>query len=792
MNFLKKTCILAMAAYSLNAAAALQINEIMQANISSYFIENEFPDSWVELYNNGDTNFRLAGYRLGETENFDEAARIGSGAISRGGQYSIIYCDKSDPSGYHINLRLDTGKGTLYLFNPQGEIIDKVTYKKTLGPNVSYGRVSEDSNVWGFMKTSTPGRANQPEVITQALPDPIFSRAGFVHVGSGSFSLVLSIPTDVTMPADTRLYFTTDGSEPTTESNSTASSFSMRIASTTVVRAKLISAEAVSPHTVTQSYIFHPRLLKLPVISINTDSKYFNDGAIGIFAGYNYQNDWRRPINIEYFDAADAAAVVNQMGECRVHGAYTRVMPQKSLAVYTQKRFGNKRFTYPFWETKPNVTEVKSFVLRNGGNCFNGNRIADQAGETLFGHHATNLDYMDNTEVIAYINGEYKGIYDLRERSNEDNISANYDGLEDIDMVENYTELKEGTMDSFNELMALVNSHPTYEQMNAVVDFDNFAKTVIVNAFVTNTDWPGNNMVMWRPRAEGGKWRIVIKDLDFYASNGNHITYFNWLLRRGNYANDTGEGNNAARVKIFQVLWEFPQFRDLVIDNFTVFLGDFLRKDLVRKHIEGIRDQLAYEYEYYYHLQAYNRPLSYNSWLSQVETLVSWSEGRSDNLLNSIVKDYFSLGNALPLKIITNGQPVTMCNVPLTQSEFIGNYYVGRPLPVFTPGHGWKITYNYTSGATRTTTTKTRHFEFTPGSNLQSVQLEVDLGNVIPDMPCDVNSDDVVDIEDVNILLNIIMGNLPNTAYNGRGDINKDGTIDVDDMNMIINKILGQ
>ena len=790
MNIKQLLSILTIAGASMHASAELQINEIMQANISSLYADNEFPDSWVELYNNGTTNFRMAGYRLGETENFEEATRISGGAVARAGQHFVIYTDKSGPNGYHVDMRLDTGKGTLYLFNPSGEIVDKVSYKKSLAPNVSYGRLSEDSNTWAFFKTSTPGAPNTAEIVTQVLPDPVFSSKGRVQVGGSSIYLTLSVPTDVPVPTDTRLYYTTDGSEPTTASNSTARSYTMRIASTTVVRAKLISSEAASPMTVTESFIFHPRALHLPVISINTDQKYFSDGEMGIFAGYNYQNDWRRPINIEYFDATSSPAVINQMGECRVHGAYTRVMPQKSLAVYTQKRFGNKRFAFPFWEDKPGVAEVKSFVLRNGGNCFTSNRIADQAGQTMFGRNAENLDYMENTEVVAYINGQYAGIYDLRERSNEDNIEANYDGLEDIDMVENYTELKEGTMDSFNELMALVNSKPTYEQMNAAVDFDNFAKTVIAQSFVTNTDWPGNNMVMWRPTAEGGKWRMIMKDMDFYASNGYNSTFFNFLLRANGHEDDTGEGNNPARVKIFQVLWQFPEFRDKIIDCYTVYLGDFLRKSQVRAHIEGIRDQI--DSEYYYHLQTYDKPLGYSSWRNQVENLITWSESRSDYLRDNIIPSYFNLGSIIPLNIVTNGQPVKMLNIPLTRAEFKGNYYEDRPLYVFTSGNGWKATFTYSNGTTRTVSIKNHNYSFTPTSGIKQIKLEVDLGTPIASVNGDINGDGIVDVIDVNTLCNILLADENTTTFGDNTDINGDGITDIVDINAIVNIVLGQ
>ena len=730
-----KSLICLVLAWALPTAAQMQINEIMQANVSSCFTDNEFPDSWVELYNSGTTNFRLAGYRLGATPNYEEAALISGGAIARAGQYVVIYADKQGPLGYHVDMRLDSGKGELYLFTPSGEIADHLSYPKTLGPNVSYSRIDHGED-WAFVKTPTPGKPNDTITINTTLPEPVFSRNGFVHCGLPvPFTLRVTAPEGVALPAGTRLHYTTDGSEPTSASPSVETQLRMSVYRTTVVRARFIAPTAASPHPTTHSYIFHPRDTQLPVVSINTDDKYFNDSEIGIFAGENYQRDWRRPIGIEYFATTDEDAVVNQMGECRVHGAYTRVNAQKSLAVYTQKRFGNKRFDYPFWEHKPEVDAVKSFVLRNGGNCFATNRIADQAGETLFGRNAANLDYMENTEVIAYVNGVYKGIYDLRERSNEDNVEANYDGLDDITMVENYDELKKGNKQLFDDFVALYNSAPTYEQMAAAVDIDNFVKSIITQAYVTNTDWPGNNMVMWRPNAADGKWRIMLKDLDFYGSNGINSTFFNHLLRANGHEGDTGEGNRPESVKVFQVLWQFPEFRQLVIDNFTVNAGDFLRKNLVREHLQQLADGI--DSEYTYHLAAYGNPTSYAKWQQHVEDLISWSEMRSDFIRDNLIREYFGLGALVPLSVITHDFPVTINGVSLSQSEFIGNYYTGGTVRAVTPNHKWKYTITYGNGSVRRISVDSCVVELPMAVNIKSLELEVDESSAITDLTSD-------------------------------------------------------
>lgn len=155
---------------------------------------------------------------------------------------------------------------------------------------------------------------------------------------------------------------------------------------------------------------------------------------------------------------------------------------QKSLAVYSNKRFGTKKYSYPFFPDKPDIKKSKSFVLRNGGNAFAEARINDSFVQTLFGRNCANLDWQAYRPVICYINGTYRGIYALRQRSNEDYVEDCYDGLEDIDMLENWEELKAGTTDSFEALRQVYEGNPTYAQMEQLIDVENFANLYIANA----------------------------------------------------------------------------------------------------------------------------------------------------------------------------------------------------------------------------------------------------------------------------------------------------------------------
>ena len=398
--------------------------------------------------------------------------------------------------------------------------------KKQPAPNIAYGRKTDGADTWGYQLTPTPGAANCGQTTKDILGEPVFSQTGSVIKQGQSIQLKITLPEG--SPAGTVIRYTVNGTEPTATSTTIEAGSTLTIKSNRVIRAKLFCDGYLSPRSTVHSYIFFPtsRELTLPVISIVTDNKYLNDQQIGIFykntskadddRTQNYFQDWRRPINFEYFEGAGSKSLLNQLCETRVQGGATRTNPLKSLAIYAHKRFGTKRFEYEFFpDQRPGATEFKSLVLRNSGNDFDYLYQRDGIMQRAMGEH-TDLDWQAWRPAIIYINGTYKGILNIRERSNEDNIYTHYDGLEDLDLIENWTELKEGDWDNYEQFKAFYAEHGhTLQEYAKWMDWEEFFNLMILNLYYNNQDFPGNNIVMWRPKAKGGKWRWIAKDTDF-------------------------------------------------------------------------------------------------------------------------------------------------------------------------------------------------------------------------------------------------------------------------------------
>ena len=701
--------------------AQLVINELMQSNIDCIMDDlNEFPDSWVELYNTGTAAVNLKDWRLGLSDKAGEAWQLSNKQIGPG-EYALVFCDKVGKN-LHTDFRLESGKGgSLYLFQGQ-TIVDKVEdLPKQPAPNIAYGRKTDGSNEWGYQLTPTPEGTNTGEVCDHdhILGEPVFSEPGKVFNGNKTFNLQLSLPEG--SPEGTEIRYTTNGSEPT--ASSAKYTADIPITKSTSIRAKLFCNGWLSPRSTVQSYIFHDRSMTIPVISIVTDNSYLNDKKIGIFAN-NYghekyqQVDWRRPLNIELFDAEGEPSQLNQLCETRITGAWSREAARKSMGIYCHKRFGKKNMEYEFFPDQcPGLTNYKSIVLRNSGNDRDYTYMRDAVCQRAMAEHA-DIDWQAWRPAVIYINGNYWCLLNIRERANENNILTHYDGLEDIDLIEN-GELKEGTKDNYDAFTAFFNEHGhTLDEYAELMDWEEYIRITTMNLYFNNLDYPGNNNVMWRPRAEGGKWRWIAKDLDYtlglYTNGGaggsggyDHQIIAQWY-NPDDYSLHQGANFSITwdATRLFRRLMEDADFAREFIDRFSIYMGDFLNEKSVRAIWDPMYAMIKDEWKRH-------RSVVYdNPWWpifdDEQRYARNWLSKRTNEMYKQLGKQY-DLGTPIPMTVNqdledASALDVTFNGVPLTKGVFNGKFFADRSItlegqaPEGQVISGWTIVTKSSSG----------------------------------------------------------------------------------------------
>ena len=736
---MKKTLLMSLAVLGLStqAKAQLVINEIMQSNIDCIMDDlNEFPDSWVELYNSGDTPVNLADYKIGSKKSASKAWQLPNKTVNAH-DYVVIFCDKEE-NGLHTSFRLESDDaGSVYLFKGD-ETVGKEDYVAMPAPNIAYGRKTDGGDEWGYQATPTPGATNCGTIYTDVLGSPVFSAEGKVYTTNKNIRLTISVPEDA--PEGTVIRYTTDGSEPT--ATSTLYSSAIMINSNRVIRAKLFCDGYLSPISTTQSYIFLGRDFTLPVISIVTDDRYLNDAAIGIIANNpNKENkhDWRRPINFEYFDNAGTESALNQLCETRVAGGQSREHALKTLVVYANKRFGTKRLEYEFFpEQKPGITEFKSLMLRNAGNDFGGLYMRDAIIQRVMGQNA-DLDWQAWQPTVVFINGEYKGMLNIRERSNDDNIFSNYKnnkgkGLEDIDMVEisqensqMVEELKVGTWDNYNAFKAFFHeSGHSMAEYASLMDCNEFINIMAMNLYYGNLDFPGNNLVVWRPIADDGKWRWIAKDTDFglglYGRSPDYNT-IEWI-NDPNHDPGIAWANTSEATMLFRNLMADPDFSREFIDRCAIYMGDFLNESGTREIWDPMADLVKPELIQHRNLYSWSWWGPEQEIQNEINNARNWLSQRTNNFYTHL-KNYYNLGTLTNMTVNkelaeadAKDIPFYFNGVKLTKGVFDGKFFQDRSVTLEGTAEngkkvvGWTVTQTV-SGNTTTTQVDGSKYAFT-------------------------------------------------------------------------------
>ena len=717
-------------------AQTLVINEIMQSNVECTMDDiKEFPDSWVELYNPTDAAINLKDYKISNKNKEKKAWKLPDMTVAAHG-YVLVYCDKEgkEDNRLHADFRLESGKGcTVYLFTNQ-EVVDSLPadMKKMPAPDIAFGRKTDGGDQWGYQLTATPGEANCGNICEakHILGAPVFSEPGRVTSNNSTVSLTVSVPDDA--PEGAYIMYTTDGSEPQPSDAAVEQprTVSLNITNTTVVRAKVCCDGWLSPMSSAQSYIFHPRTMTIPIFSVQTNDKYLNDAAIGLFANNNSKedkklHDWRRPVNIEFFPAEGENSAFNQLGETRIQGGQSRGNALKSMVFYANKRFDpdHKRFSYEFFpDQKPGITEFKSFSLRDGGNDFGDLYFRDLIIQRTMASHV-DLDWQAGHSAVLYINGEYMGMLNIRERSNEDNIYSNYDGLEDLDLIEIShekinnidqfeEEFKEGDADFYNNFKAFYSekghSMAEYEQW---IDVNEYLNVIAMNFFYGNIDFPGNNIVFWRPNDDATadlpkRFRVIVKDTDFglglYGRQNSYNT-IDLLYNPSNYPNDNWAFTTPATTLLKNML-ENDDIRNLFIDKCCIFMGDFMNGKGTGATIDLIQAE-AME-EFVAHRDKYNP--GWGWWsdnrgeiTNKFNDAKNWAEGRP-NYFYQHIGNQWNLGTPRTLTINKTNKSdveITFNGIKLSDKVFDGKYFKNRAITLTATANeegktvtGWKVT----------------------------------------------------------------------------------------------------
>lgn len=492
------------------------------------------------------------------------------------------------PLDQHLTLHTNfsvAGEGEIVsLYNPEQTEVSSLNIQCT-GIDHSTGSVPDASENIHTFATPTPGESNNAsQYFDSYLLPPQFSLA------SGLFDAQVAVYMSNPNPQQSVIRYTTNGDNPGPESpvyDGTPVIFYF----SGVLKACAFSDDMLPSTTTTASYLIGINHTT-PIISVVTQNTNLY-GDNGIFD--NWWAEWEKSAYAEYFDTANNLIFSQPVG-MQIDGGWggSRSHPQHSFRLELDHSvLGQAPVDYQLIPDRPQRTKYSKFYLRNGSNQFLNLPYKDAFQVTSLGEGTLN-HYSAMEPVSVYINGQYFGLYELREKIDEEYFEvyedADEDSLDILTVSAWYSSVLRATAGSvenfWNSYEAFLSLDPAQEDYVASADhyFDmnSYADYIIAEAYTHNTDWPQNNIKMYRSEKTGYRFRFCIIDLELSLQPGgwssagdNPIDYL--------FSRDS----NNPYINIWLRSIENEQFKNYFINRFADMMNTtYLSEKLLEKEQE--------------------------------------------------------------------------------------------------------------------------------------------------------------------------------------------------------------
>ena len=612
----------------------LHVNEFMALNATTLTDEDGDYADWIEIYNPTSETISLQDYSLSDDANEPQKWLFPDVAIASKG-YLIVFASGKDRSvagaELHANFKLSGSGEYLGFFSPTGVELSLFSPMYPVqNEDISYGYI--DGGYVAFYKP-TPGVENTSEGGFAIAAPQLSHKHGF-YEEAFTLKITASLPaakiyytTDGSAPSAENGSIYADSITIAKTTILRAVAIEGGVSGAVATQSYLfvndiihqsntpegypanwgpytaVSGNAVADYEIDPEMVADPvfaetlkmALKDIPTVSLVTDKGYlFSDeineetGGIYYYTGapltnttYDTGRGWERPVSFEYFDAKDSLSAQVNCG-ISINGGHSR-RPEKnnkhSFRLMFKSKYGASKFNYPlFGEAAAN--SFNSLILRaefgnswmhqNQAERVRGTYQRDTWGKDIqrnMGHPSSQAQF-----AHLYLNGIYWGMYVIAERMDKDFAASYMSGSdEDFDVIKDYSEAMDGTIEAWQELIDKVNAgvsdNESYQQLLGnyadgtpdfetmpLVDVNNLIDYMLINFYAGNSDWDHHNWAAMRNRIKRGTgFRFMVWDGEHLAKDLNE--------------NNLKEFNDGCPSNIFQKLLENSEFKNLFADR---------------------------------------------------------------------------------------------------------------------------------------------------------------------------------------------------------------------------------
>ena len=607
---------------------SLMISEAMNSNYK-YLAQNggEYYD-WIEIYNNGSDSVKLSDYCLTTNSNTMCMYKLPSVELKKGEYYVVMASgdEKLSTSKYkHANFKLSDNE-SIYLTS-ESKIIDSM-YMANVPLGYSMGR-GESSGIYYFSKPTPKEKNSSGSQAVSYLPK--------ANTESGQYNDGKNLK--VAINGSGNIYYTLDGSVPTTSSKIYSSPLTIK--KTTVLRIMSKESGKIKSKVQTYSYIMNEKH-KLPVLSL----------AINRSALYNVNSHTSlnssviEPVFAELIEMDNTGFKVN--GGLKLFGGSTRSYRKKSYEIKFKKKYGDANLKYHLFDTVDSSI-FQSIVLRTGSQDeFQWSKrslIRDIVATSLV-HDYTTVDVQAYKPVVLYINGSYWGLYFIREKVDENFVANHYNVKateSNTDILRIDGEVKSGSSKNYRNMISFIQNNSlsnkkNYEKIKEQVDIENICDFWIAEMWSNNYDII-NVRYFRNPKVDNGKWKFVFYDLDSgfynYRAGQYGIAYYTRASGIWNY--------NSLPTTLLNNLMKNSDFKKTFLERLSYNLKNTWSSKNFSKKIDDVIKEIS-EDEIKRNLSRWD-VTSYSNWKSNISNLKEFAKLRNKAIVQE-AKSYFGLSNS--------------------------------------------------------------------------------------------------------------------------------------------------
>jgi len=661
----------------------VMINEFSAANYNDHADTTGEYEDWVELYNNSAADVDISGYFLSDKITNPTKWEIPSGTVIGANDFLIFYCSKKSdffPLNNHTNFKITQTKTSeaIVFADPSGTLLDSHDIDANNQRNHSFGRRADGGADWGIYTNPTPNASNTMSTsYGDYAPKPDIDTIPGFYTGP----LSISISED---NQNLNMYYTLDGSTPTINSTPISNGGTITLTQTTNVKIKAFHNDNDTlPSFIKNSTFFIDENISIPVLSISGDEiETLLDGVQIEPEGF-----------LEYFEA-DGEYDDEAYGDFNEHGNDSWAYDQRGFDFICRDQYGydyavKEKFFKPHSQRDKFQRLIIKAAASDNYSFENGAHIRDAYVQMMSVEGNLELDERKHLSCIVFVNGKYWGVYEIREKVDDNDFTDYYFDQDtyDLDFLKTWggTWEEYGSRQDWDNLVDFVNNNDmsidnNYDNVDDQFNILSFIDYYLLNTHTVCMDWLNWNTAWWKgnnPNGQAKKWRYALWDMD--ATFGHYVN-FTGVPNTGSNADPCSmeelPSDFEGHTHILTKLQDNPRFFDLYINRYADLNNTLFNCDtmiaILDKYVSIIDPEMD--------RQANKWGGSYTGWQQQVTDLENFILDRCA-FIDGGIEDCYDVEGPFPVTILIDppfsDNRVQLNTITPSVYPFVGDYFTG-------------------------------------------------------------------------------------------------------------------